>query len=51
MINALNVSHAEMLSSFPMLSNESFTFNYTEKRGVELDFTRSKPERILENMY
>ena len=26
------------LSSFPILSNESFTFNYTHNRGVELEF-------------
>jgi len=27
-----------MVSSFPILPNESFTSNHTEKRGVELDF-------------
>ena len=26
------------LSSFPILSNERFTCNYTEKRGLELEF-------------
>jgi hypothetical protein len=26
------------LSSFPILSNEAFTFNYTHNRGVELEF-------------
>ena len=26
------------MSSFPILSNESFTFDYTEKRGVSLEF-------------
>ena len=26
------------LSSFPILPNESFTFNYDGKRGVELKF-------------
>jgi hypothetical protein len=34
------------LSSFPILSNESFTFNYSIKRGVELEFmprTGNKP--------
>ena len=30
------------LSSFPILSNESFTFQYSGKRGVELEF---KPRR------
>ena len=26
------------ISSFPILPNEEFDFNYSEKRGVELDF-------------
>jgi hypothetical protein len=26
------------MSSFPIMSNESFTFNYNERRGVELQF-------------
>jgi|SRR4051794_26956669 predicted Zn-ribbon and HTH transcriptional regulator len=26
------------LTSFPIMSNESFTFDYNEKRGVELEF-------------
>jgi hypothetical protein len=30
------------MSSFPILPNESFTFNYNDKRGVELGF---RPER------
>jgi len=30
------------LSSFPILSNESFTFDYDEKRGVELNFDSRK---------
>ena len=31
------------LSSFPVLPNESFTFNYDSRRGVELEFKpRSK---------
>jgi hypothetical protein len=30
------------LSSFPILSNESFTFHYSDKTGVELEF---KPRR------
>jgi hypothetical protein len=30
------------LSSFPILPNESFTFNYNEKRGIELNFNRRK---------
>jgi hypothetical protein len=31
---------ADTLSSFPILDNESFTFNYSVKRGVELEFKR-----------
>jgi hypothetical protein len=30
------------LSSFPIMSNESFTFDYDEKRGVELKFMHRK---------
>ena len=31
------------LSSFPVLPNESFTFNYDSRRGMELEFkSRSK---------
>jgi hypothetical protein len=26
------------LTSLPIMSNESFTFNYDSKRGVELEF-------------
>jgi hypothetical protein len=26
------------LTSFPIISNESFTFDYNDKRGVELEF-------------
>lgn len=26
------------LSSMPIMSNESFTFDYSDKRGVELEF-------------
>jgi len=26
------------LTSFPIMSNESFTFDYSDKRGVELEF-------------
>jgi hypothetical protein len=37
-------SNIEMLSSFPVLPNESFTFDYSEKRGVELEF---KPRKTI----
>ena len=30
------------LSSFPILPNESFIFNYSQKRGVELEFSPIK---------
>lgn len=33
------------LSSFPILSDESFTFNYSDRRGVELDFNKRKVHR------
>jgi len=28
------------LSSLPIMTNESFTFNYTVKRGIELEFKK-----------
>lgn len=31
---------SDMLSSFPILSTEAFTFDYSEVRGVELEFRR-----------
>ena len=38
------------MSSFPILPNESFTFNYNDKRGVELAFRpRKKKERKNKN--
>jgi hypothetical protein len=30
----------DSLSSIPIMTNESFTFNYTEKRGIELEFNK-----------
>ena len=33
------------MSSFPILPNESFTFNYNDKRGVELEFRPRKKEK------
>jgi hypothetical protein len=32
------------LTSFPIVSNESFTFDYNDKRGLELEF-RPRPKR------
>ena len=34
------------ISSFPILPNEAFTFNYNDKRGVDLEF---RPSRIKKN--
>jgi hypothetical protein len=31
-----------MLSSFPIMPDESFIFSYNSKKGVELDFGRRK---------
>jgi hypothetical protein len=44
------------MSSFPILPNEAFTFNYNDKRGVELEFRprRKKKEeegRRRKNQY
>lgn len=33
---------AGILSSFPIMPDESFIFSYDSKRGVELDFARRK---------
>jgi hypothetical protein len=34
------------MSSFPILPNEAFTFNYNDKRGVDLEFRpRKKKEK------
>ena len=37
------------MSSFPILPNESFTFNYDDKRGVELEFRPRKKEKRNKN--
>jgi hypothetical protein len=33
------------MSSFPILPNEAFTFNYNDKRGVELEFRPRKKKQ------
>jgi hypothetical protein len=33
------------MSSFPILPNESFTFNYDDKRGVDLEFRPRKKKK------
>jgi hypothetical protein len=30
------------MSSFPIMPDESFTFSYDEKHGIEVDFGRRK---------
>jgi hypothetical protein len=30
------------MSSFPILANEDFTFNYNDKHGVDLEFRPGK---------
>ena len=35
----------EEMSSFPILSNEAFTFNYNDKRGVDLEFRPRKKDK------
>jgi len=36
------------MSSFPILPDESFVFDYTPKSGVELKFKRRKPASSLQ---
>jgi hypothetical protein len=36
------------ISTFPILPNEEFTFNYNEKRGVELEFGLKKSKNRAE---
>jgi len=38
----------EEMSSFHILPNESFTFNYSDKRGVDLEFRSRKKEKKQE---
>jgi hypothetical protein len=38
------------MSSFPILPNEAFTFNYNDKLGVDLEFIpRKKKEKTKKN--
>ena len=37
-----NAKNNDELTSFPIMSNESFTFDYNYKRGVELEFKQRK---------
>jgi hypothetical protein len=36
--NGCIICEESLVSSFPILDNESFTFDITERRGVELNF-------------
>jgi hypothetical protein len=38
------------ISSFPILPNEAFTFNYNDKRGVELEFIPRKVKKKKEKL-
>jgi hypothetical protein len=39
----------EEMSSFPILPNEAFTFNYNDKRGVELEFRPGRKKEKNKN--
>lgn len=42
-----NICEESLVSSFPILDNESFTFDITERRGVELNFgVRGRKNKI-----
>jgi len=43
--NGCIVCDESLVSSFPILDNESFTFDLTERRGVELKFGVRKKKR------
>jgi hypothetical protein len=46
-----NVLHVVTFRSptFPMLPNEEFTYNYNEKRGVDLEFGLKKKSKKKDN--
>jgi len=37
------VCHQDQLSSFPLILNDSFTYRYSEKRGIEVKFSNRRP--------
>ncbi|MGC1928143.1 MAG: hypothetical protein WA667_04160 [Candidatus Nitrosopolaris sp.] len=39
------------LSSFPILPNESFISNYSEKRGLELEFKSDSVDRATSDIF
>ena len=40
--NKCLICENNLISTFPILPNEKFTFSYNEKRGVELEFGLKK---------
>jgi hypothetical protein len=36
------VCHQDQLSSFPVISNDSFTYCYSEKNGIEVQFSNRR---------
>jgi hypothetical protein len=40
--NKCSICENNVISTFPILPNEEFTFSYNEKRGVELEFGLKK---------
>ena len=37
------VCYQDQLSSFPLMLNDSFTYRYSEKRGMEVNFRNRRP--------
>src|SRR5574341_1112883 len=48
LIDTCKFCNSRNLSSFPILPDESFVFDYTPKSGVELKFKRRKPASSLQ---
>ncbi|HEX2014640.1 MAG TPA: hypothetical protein VLA68_05365 [Nitrososphaera sp.] len=42
LVDKCPVCSTSILSSFPIMPDESFTFSYDMKHGIELDFGRRK---------
>jgi hypothetical protein len=41
------VCHQDQLSSFPLMMNDSFTYRYSEKRGIEVKFSIKSPAKQI----
>ena len=37
------ICHQDQLSSFPLITNDSFTYRYSEKNGIEVKFSNGRP--------